>query len=33
MKIITSEIDRCVDEETFAVVPGCGDFGNRYFCE
>ena len=29
MKVITSEIDKCVDEDTFAVIPGCGDFGNR----
>ncbi|GBF94831.1 uridine kinase chloroplastic [Raphidocelis subcapitata] len=33
MKVITSEVDKCVDENTFAVIPGCGDFGNRYFCE
>jgi uracil phosphoribosyltransferase len=31
--VITSEVDKCVDGDTFAVIPGCGDFGNRYFCE
>ncbi|KAI8466809.1 MAG: putative uracil phosphoribosyl transferase [Monoraphidium minutum] len=32
MKVLTSEIDQCVSDD-FAVIPGCGDFGNRYFCE
>eukprot|EP00877_Chromochloris_zofingiensis_P004396 jgi/Chrzof1/13958/Cz08g19120.t1 len=32
LKLITSEIDDRVDEH-FAVVPGCGEFGDRYFCE
>ncbi|XP_059443589.1 uridine/cytidine kinase UKL1, chloroplastic-like [Corylus avellana] len=30
VKIVTSEIDAAVDEE-FRVVPGLGDFGDRYF--
>lgn len=32
MKIITSEIDDCIDTN-FRVVPGVGEFGDRYFCE
>lgn len=32
MKIITSEIDQAVDEN-FVVVPGVGEFGDRYFCD
>jgi len=32
MKVITSEIDERVDEH-FSVVPGCGEFGDRYFCD
>ncbi|KAF8062067.1 UKL1 [Scenedesmus sp. PABB004] len=32
MRLVTSEIDDGVDEH-FAVVPGCGEFGDRYFCE
>jgi uridine kinase len=31
-KVITSEIDERVDE-TFRVVPGVGEFGDRYFCD
>ena len=30
IKIVTSEIDAAVDEE-FRVIPGLGDFGDRYF--
>ncbi|GLI62046.1 hypothetical protein VaNZ11_004472 [Volvox africanus] len=34
VKLLTSEIDDCVDpEENFALVPGAGNYGNRYFCE
>lgn len=32
MKLITSEIDERIDEN-FRVVPGVGEFGDRYFCE
>lgn len=32
LKVITSEIDHCVDEN-FRVVPGLGEFGDRYFCD
>lgn len=33
VKVITSEIDKYVDEDRgFSVIPGCGDFGSRYFC-
>ncbi|KAI3433695.1 hypothetical protein D9Q98_003504 [Chlorella vulgaris] len=32
MKVITSEIDEHIDSE-FRVVPGTGNFGDRYFCE
>ncbi len=32
VKIVTSEIDSRVDEN-FVVVPGVGEFGDRYFCE
>lgn len=32
IKVITSEIDECVDDE-FHVVPGVGEFGDRYFCD
>lgn len=31
-RIITSEIDDHIDE-CFNVVPGCGEFGDRYFCD
>ena len=33
LKVITSEIDKYVDEETFAVIPGIGDFGSRFFSD
>lgn len=32
MKLITSEIDEGVDEQ-YRIVPGIGEFGDRYFCE
>lgn len=32
LRVITSEIDDHIDEH-FAVVPGCGEFGDRYFCD
>jgi uridine kinase len=32
MKVITSEIDEGIDQN-FRVVPGVGEFGDRYFCE
>jgi uridine kinase len=32
IKIITSEIDRDIDSN-FRVVPGVGEFGDRYFCQ
>lgn len=32
VRVVTSEIDSCVDDK-FAVVPGCGEFGDRYFCD
>ncbi|MEW5316301.1 MAG: hypothetical protein WDW38_007681 [Sanguina aurantia] len=32
VKIVTSEIDMGVDSE-FRVVPGMGEFGDRYFCD
>jgi uridine kinase len=32
MKLITSEIDERIDGN-FRVVPGVGEFGDRYFCE
>ena len=31
MKVVTSEIDIGIDER-FVVVPGVGEFGDRYFC-
>ena len=31
-QLITSEIDEGVSPD-FRVVPGCGDFGSRYYCE
>lgn len=31
VKILTSEIDQEVDAN-FEVVPGVGQFGDRYFC-
>ena len=31
VKVVTSEIDRSVDAN-FRVVPGIGEFGDRYFC-
>ncbi|GIL75286.1 hypothetical protein Vretimale_7981 [Volvox reticuliferus] len=34
VRLLTSEIDDCVDpKENFALVPGAGNYGNRYFCE
>ena len=32
LKVITSEIDERIDHN-FRVVPGVGEFGDRYFCE
>eukprot|EP00775_Hariotina_reticulata_P008007 gene8007-8205_t len=32
LRVITSEIDDHIDEH-FSVVPGCGEFGDRYFCD
>ncbi|KAL4419150.1 hypothetical protein ABPG77_009126, partial [Micractinium sp. CCAP 211/92] len=32
LKVITSEIDEYIDTD-FRVVPGVGNFGDRYFCE
>jgi uridine kinase len=32
LKVITTEIDETVDVN-FRVVPGVGEFGDRYFCE
>lgn len=32
VKLIVSEIDDGIGEN-FQVVPGIGEFGNRYFCE
>jgi uridine kinase len=32
VKVITTEIDRSVDGN-FRVVPGIGEFGDRYFCQ
>jgi uracil phosphoribosyltransferase len=32
MKIVTAEIDQRTDE-AYVVVPGIGEFGDRYFCE
>ena len=32
LKVITSEIDEGIDDN-FRVVPGVGEFGDRYFCE
>jgi uridine kinase len=32
VRVVTSEIDDHVDDK-FAVVPGCGEFGDRYFCD
>jgi uridine kinase len=32
MKVITSEIDERIDQY-FRVVPGVGEFGDRYFCD
>lgn len=31
IKIITGAVDKGLDEQKF-VVPGCGDFGDRYYC-
>lgn len=31
IKIITGAVDKGLDEKRF-VVPGCGDFGDRYYC-
>lgn len=31
LKLITSEIDEGM--QAMSVVPGCGEFGDRYFCE
>jgi uracil phosphoribosyltransferase len=31
LRVVTSEIDSHVDAATFTVVPGCGEFGDRYF--
>ncbi|EFJ49721.1 hypothetical protein VOLCADRAFT_104172 [Volvox carteri f. nagariensis] len=34
VKLLTSEIDDCVDpRENFALVPGAGNYGDRYFCD
>ncbi|KAK9826746.1 hypothetical protein WJX81_004221 [Elliptochloris bilobata] len=33
VKVITSEIDEGIDERTYQVVPGVGEFGDRYFCD
>ncbi|EIE19251.1 putative uracil phosphoribosyl transferase [Coccomyxa subellipsoidea C-169] len=33
VKVITSEIDEGIDESTFQVVPGVGEFGDLYFCD
>ncbi|CAL5221877.1 g4140 [Coccomyxa viridis] len=33
VKVITSEIDEGIDESTFQVIPGVGEFGDRYFCD
>ncbi|BDA43816.1 Uridine kinase-like protein 4 [Coccomyxa sp. Obi] len=33
VKVITSEIDEGIDEATFQVVPGVGEFGDLYFCD
>ena len=30
LKIVTSEIDQCLNQE-FRVIPGLGEFGDRYF--
>lgn len=32
LKLITSEIDEAVNDE-YQVVPGVGEFGDRYFCD
>ena len=32
LKVITSEIDEKIDQN-YRVVPGVGEFGDRYFCE
>jgi uridine kinase len=32
VKVITSEVDAHIDAN-FQVVPGVGEFGDRYFCE
>lgn len=31
VRIVTSEIDSGIDE-AYRVVPGVGEFGDRYFC-
>ncbi|GFH25274.1 uridine kinase-like protein 4 [Haematococcus lacustris] len=31
VKVVTSEIDQRVDDN-YVVVPGVGEFGDRYFC-
>ncbi len=31
VKVITTEIDSGIDEN-WAVVPGVGEFGDRYYC-
>lgn len=33
MKVITSEIESHVEGDNYTVVPGVGNFGDRYFCE
>jgi len=33
VKIVTSEIDREVDQQDLGVRPGVGGFGDRYFAE
>lgn len=32
VRVITSEIDTGIDDQ-YRLVPGIGEFGNRYFCE
>lgn len=33
VKVVTSEIDRGVREVDSVVVPGIGEFGDRFFCD
>lgn len=33
IKVITSEIESHIDVDHYTVIPGCGNFGDRYFCE